>query len=183
MNTGQGTGGIRVIVNDRPGVDHRTCGQAAIATVLAHHRLGPFAGAGDAVTDGVAVDFVSRLHPPDLPFGLGTSAFRLAAALRSFGLGVERVHSGWFGSGVPAALGSLRAHVALGHPVPVCLDDGRLGGGGGSAHWAVVLAFDGSAIRLGNCRVAALDLPAFLDVWHCRHLPYSHNHCAVLAWR
>ena len=31
----------RIVCNSRPGIDWNTCGQAAIATVLAHARLGP----------------------------------------------------------------------------------------------------------------------------------------------
>jgi hypothetical protein len=171
----------RIVVNSRPGLDALTCGQAAVATVLAHHRLGPFA-ANPSISDGGAIDFVLRTYPPDLPFALGTTAFRLADALRSFGLGVERVHSGWFGRATMAALGTVRTHAALGYPVPVCVDDGLLGGAPGSAHWAVLLACDGSSVRLGNCRHAAMSLHDFLRVWRCRALPWPHNHCALIAW-
>ena len=173
---------VRVVRNTRPGVDWNTCGQAAIATVLAYHRAGPFAGGGGAFEDGLAIDLVRLIFPPDLPFGLGTSAFRMAAALRTFGLAAERIHSGWFGHDIEFALGSVRDHVARGNPVPVCLDDGRIGGAGGAAHWAVVLAIEGDRVWVGNAGIAGpLDLDAFMSAWSCRMLPWPHNHAAVLA--
>ena len=175
---------LRVICNARPGMDRITCGQAAIATLLAFHRLGPFTSGPDALDDGGAIDFVRESFPPDLAFGLGTTAFRLAAALRAYGLTVERAHSGWFGSGADEALARLRAHAASGHPVPVCLDDGCLGGARASAHWAIVAGMDGERVSLGNCGLPEpLALDAFMAAWACRWLPYTHNHCAILTWR
>ena len=172
----------RVIRNARPGIDWNTCGQAAIATVLAHARLGPFVP-GAIVGDGEAIDWVRREFPADLPLGLGTSAGCIARALRAHGLGVERVHSGWFGGGAAAALERVITHVAQGYPVPVCLDDSRLGGPAGAAHWAIVIAFDGDCVRLGNAGLAEpIPLARFLELWRCRLLPYGHNHAAVLAW-
>jgi hypothetical protein len=172
----------RVVRNTRPGVDWNTCGQAAIATVLAHSRLGPFA-AGVPVTDGEAIDWVKREFPGDLPLGLGTTAFRLAAALRALGLGAERVHSGWFERDAARALERLVTHVRARHPVPVCIDIGRLGGPIGAGHWAVAVAFEDDRIWLGNAGLEApLSRERFVELWRCRWFPYGHNHAAVLAW-
>ena len=172
----------RVVCNTRPGIDWNTCGQAAVATLLAHARLGPFAPGRD-VTDGEAIDWVHREFPADLPLGLGTSGMRLAQALRAYGLGVERVHSGWFGRGTAAAAHRLAAHVREGHPVPVCIDAGMLGGARGSAHWAIVVAVENARVRLGNAGPTdSLALDRFLALWRCPLLPYGHNHAAILAW-
>src|SRR3989442_12731173 len=138
----------RVVCNTRPGVDWNTCGQAAIATVLAHARLGPFA-AGSPVSDAAAIDWVKCEFPGDLPLGLGTTAFRLAGALRTLGLAVERVHSGWFERDAARALERLEGHVRAGHPVPVCIDLGMLGGPIGAGHWARVVAFECDRVWLG----------------------------------
>jgi hypothetical protein len=168
--------------NSRPGVDWNTCGQAAIATVLAHARLGPFA-AGGSPADGDAIDWVKREFPGDLPFGLGTSAFRLAGALRSLGLAAERVHSGWFGHDTARALERVLTHAGAGHPVPVCIDLGRLGGPPGTGHWAIVVGLEGGLVWLENSGLDSPVTPArFLELWRCPLFPYGHNHAAVLAW-
>lgn len=172
----------RIVCNTRPGVDWNTCGQAAIATVLAHARLGPFA-AGAPVTDGEAIDWVRRQFPGDLPLGLGTTAFRLAGALRILGLAVERVHSGWFDHDAPRAWERLVTHVSAGQPVPVCIDLGMIGGQAGAGHWAIVVAFEDDRVWLGNAGLAApLPRERFAELWRCRLFPYGHNHAAVLAW-
>jgi hypothetical protein len=173
--------GVRIVRNSRPGRDWNTCGQAAVATLLAFHRLGPFAGGAD-LDDAAAIDRVSAAFPPDLPFGLGTSAFRMAAALRRFGLPVERLHSGWFGRGFERVLARVRARTACGDPVPVCVDDGMLGGAPGGAHWAVLTRLAGDEVWLGNAGpAAAIPLERFITAWRCRHLPYTHNHCALVV--
>jgi hypothetical protein len=174
--------GRRIVCNSRPGVDWNTCGQAAIATVLAHMHLGPFA-AGVDVPDGEAIDWVRHEFPADVPLGLGTSAHRLAAALRAHGLAVERVHSGWFALHAAHAMERLVAHVETGYPVPVCIDMARLGSSLGAAHWAIVTGIEGDRVRLGNVGFSEpLPRELFLDLWRCRWLPYGHNHAAVLAW-
>ena len=161
-------------------VDWNTCGQASIATVLAHFRRGPFATAG--IDDGAAIDFVRARFGPDVPFGLGTTAHRIAAALRAHGLGVEISHSGWFGTERDRALSRLLSHLTQGIPTPVCLDLGMLGGTAWSAHWAVALRFDRGIVELGNMGAdSLLGVDAFMAAWRCRHLPLGHNHCAVLA--
>ena len=171
----------RIVCSTRPGVDWNTCGQAAIATLLAHARRGPFAADAN-VSDAEAIDWVRRDFPADMPFGMGTSGMRIAHALRACGLGVERVHSGWFGRGSGAALERVAEHVREGHPVPVCIDIGLLGGTPGAAHWAVAMGFEGGGVRLGNTRLAErLPLERFLQLWRCRLLPYGHNHAAILA--
>jgi hypothetical protein len=170
-----------VVRNLRAGLDWNTCGQAAAATVLAFHAAGPFA-AGAAPDDGAAIDHVRSGFPPDLPFGLGTSPWRLAAALRAHGLDAEVMRAGPFGAGLARAWSRVREHAAGVGPVPVCLDDGLLGGAHGGVHWAVVLDADADGVRLGNAgRAGVLPLGRFLAAWRCRHLPWPFDACAVLA--
>jgi hypothetical protein len=170
----------RVFHNARPQRDHNTCGQAAAATVLAHFHAGPFA-ATELLEDGAAIDRVCKDFPPDVPLGLGTSAHRIAAALRHFGLRTEIVHSGPFGRGVARAIERLTDHVALGIPVPVCVDDGALENRPWSAHWAVALHIEDACVVLGNVNSPVIPLDRFLTAWRCRHLPWPHHHCAILA--
>ncbi len=172
----------RVIHNARPEVDHNTCGQAAAASVLFHFKAGPFATA-EHLTDGDAIDQVRADFPPDVPLGLGTSAHRIAAALRHFGLRTEVSHSGPFARGVARAMERLTEHLALGIPVPVCVDDGALGHRAWSAHWAIALRIEDARVVLGNAATAVIPLDHFLNAWRCRHLPWPHHHCAVLAHR
>ncbi len=172
----------RVIHNARPEVDHNTCGQAAAASVLAHFQAGPFA-AGARLDDGDAIDRVREDFPPDVPLGLGTSAHRIAAALRHFGLRAEVIHSGPFARGVARAVDRLTEHLALGIPGPVCVDDGALGNRAWSAHWAIALRIEDARVVLGNANAAVIPLDQFLTAWRCRHLPWPHHHCAVLAHR
>ncbi len=162
----------RAFVN-RAGRHAHACGQAAVASVLAQWRIGPFAHAWARASDGAAIDTVCATHAPDLPFGLGTSAWRVCAALRAHGL-AECVH----GARAEAAM---RAHLATGAWSPVLLDDGLLGGRPFSAHWAVALAAGDDGVRLGNCRLPHLAWPAFRRAWGCRTLPPPHRRCAVLV--
>jgi len=170
----------RVVRNGRRS-DWNTCGQAAIASLLAHFHAGPFAG-GASPDDGAAIDRVAAEFGPDLPWGLGTSVWRIAAALRRHDLDCDVVHTGWFGHGLRRALDRVTVHAARGIPVPVCLDDGRLGGRPWAAHWAIVLRVSEAHVTLGNAGRAELPLDRFLAAWRCRHLPPPYHHCAVLAF-
>ncbi len=170
---------VRVIANRRDR-DWNTCGQAAVATLLARFGAGPFTS-GAAPDDGAAIDAVSARFGPDVPFGLGTSAGRIAAALRAHGLHAEIVHSGPFGAHPERALERVRQHVSLGIPVPACVDQGLLGGPAWSAHWALVLGFEADEVVLGNTRPGRLALARFMAAWRCRQLPPPYHHCAVLA--
>jgi len=150
------------------------CGQAAAASVLAQWRRGPFAHDWARASDTAAIDTLYTTHAPDMPFGLGTTVWRLVAALRTHGLDAECVH----GEGAEAVL---RARLAHGAWTPVLLDDGRLGGRPFAAHWAMAVGGDDSGVRLGNCRVARLDWPHFRTAWACWFLPAPHRRCAVVA--
>lgn len=170
---------FRVIRNTRPGLDWNTCAQAAVATVLAHFRAGPFSeGVPD---DATAVDRIRATHPPDVPFAMGTSAGRVAEALASHGLHVERVHSGFVGWDFPLAWDRLSRHVADGHPAIVCVDEGLLGGLPWSAHWSVVTAVDIHGAVLADRVAEPVPIERFLSAWQCRVLPFGHNHAAILA--
>lgn len=175
---------IRVFRNTRPGIDARTCAQAAIATVLAHHGAGPFTHGAAGWNDADAIDVVREAFPPDMPLGLGTSAHRVREALRAHGLAAEWLHSGWQGGRLADALGRLVDHVRSGRPAPVLLDDGLIGGRPWAAHWAVAVGIHEGRVWLGNAgRIRALPLGSFLRAWRCRQLPWSHNHATVLATR
>ncbi len=173
-----GPASVRVVEN-RAARHWNACGQAAAATVLAHFRLGPFAS-GTIGDDAAAVDAMAATHPPDMPFGLGTTAWRLARALRDAGLGVRRLGSGPFGRHGERALDALAPVLAAGHPVPVLLDDGLLGGRPWSAHWAILLGADATHVRLGNARRERLPRAEFLRAWRCRQFPFTHHHVALV---
>jgi hypothetical protein len=156
------------------------CGQAAAASVLARFRRGAWAAA--APPDATAeLDRLLAGFPPDVPFGLGTTAFRIAAALRANGVAAEVAHGGLGARAAPQVFERARSALASGGVVPVCVDDGWLGGMPWSAHWAVLLGIDEDGVRLGNCRVERLGFADFLRAWSCPQLPWTHNACAVLA--
>ncbi len=173
----------RVVRNTRASLDRDTCGQAAVATVLATLGVGPFAG-DPPLGDAEAIDLVRAAYPPDLPFGLGTSAGRIAAALRGHGVPARVIHAGMFGIGAAAAWDQVRARVQDGVPVPVCVDDGRIGGIPWGAHWAIVIGATAERVRLGNAAPhGELPLARFVAAWRCRQLPWPYDCCAVLAGR
>lgn len=156
------------------------CGLAAVASVLARLRVG--AWAAETTPDVTSqLDHLIARFPPDVPLGLGTTSFRIAAALRAHGVDAEIAHGGFAARHASVVLERARTVIAGGGIVPVCLDDGWLGGPPFSAHWAVLLAVDDWGVRLGNCRAGQLALPEFIRAWSCPQLPYTHNACAVLA--
>ncbi len=143
-----------------------TCGQAAVACFVA-----------SATEASITADF-----PPDVPFGLGTSAPRILTALRAHGVAATWVHGGWFGRGATRARARLAAHLATGHPAIVCLDAGKLGGTPFSAHWAVATGLSESGPVLANLgKAGAIKWPEFMASWRCPHLPWRYNHCALLV--
>ena len=150
------------------------CGQAAVASVLAQWRIGPFAHAWARASDAAAIDTVVSTHAPDMPFGLGTTAWRMLSAIRAYGLDVECVHG-------RDAEPLLRAHLATGAWAPVLLDDGLLGGRAFSAHWAVATETGDEGVTLGNCRWSQLDWGRFRRSWTCRFLPPPHRCCGILT--
>jgi hypothetical protein len=171
----------RVVLNARASRDWNTCGLAAAATVLAFHAAGPF-DHGARPSDAEAIDRVGERFPPDLPFGLGTSPWRIAAALRAHGLRAEVIHAGPFGLGLARTWDRVLAHARDASPVPVCLDGGLIGGTPWSAHWAVLLGIEAGLVRLGNAGAArTLSRERFMAAWRCRHLPWPCGGCAVLA--
>lgn len=135
------------------------------------------AGFGRALT----LDEVVRRFPPDVPFRLGTSVFRLEAALRAFGVDAERVHSGWLGRRGDRTWERLAAHLARGGRAIVCVDAGRLGGMPWAAHWAVARGLDASGVHLQHWSEAPVPVAAFRHAWACRHLPWPHHHLALLV--
>jgi len=179
MSTTLESGRPRVFRNVRDELDGNTCGQAAIATLLAHFDVPPFTD--PAVDDAKAIDLVRDSFGPDAPLGFGTTAFRVAAALRHYGLKAEIAHSGLFATDPSGACERLREQLQRGIPVPVCVDEGLLGGAPWFAHWAVALRLEEARVVLGNADVESVELDRFLAAWRCRHLPWPHHHCAILA--
>lgn len=159
-----------------------TCAQSAAAALMAPYAVGPFAG-GAQPSEAEAIAHLVRTHPPDMPLGLGTTAFRLAQLLRDHGFHVRHAHGGLFGLHESRALAALRAHTAEGWPVPVCVDDGLLGGRAFEAHWALVRHVDDTHVELSHARHTRLPLAIFRRAWACRALPYTHNSCALLVER
>ncbi len=162
--------------------DWNRCAQAAVAALLEPHGLGPYAHGAHPSPDA-AISELMRTNPPDMPLGFGTTAFGLARMLRDHGFTVRLVHSSWLGRRREATLAQVTRHAAAGWPVPVCLDDGLLGGRAFEAHWALVHDVQPDHVTLSLARSKQLPLEQFLEAWNCRHLPYTHNHCAVLAER
>src|SRR5437773_5360668 len=117
-----------------PRNDRNTCGQIAVAIVLA--RMGNAAdgsgpiepGATEGAAEAVAIERIRRAFPPDIPLGFGTSAPRLIAALRAHDVEAAWVHGGWFGARAARSRQALVAHLASGRLAIVCLDHGLLGG-------------------------------------------------------
>jgi hypothetical protein len=146
-----------------------TCAQAAVATVAS----GP---------DGTPTfATVLRGFPPDVPFRLGTSAFRVMASLRAYGVPFTRIHSGWLGRGAARCWERLATHLDGGGRAIVCVDTGRLGGMRWAAHWAVAWRLDASGVHLRHWSDAAVPVAAFRRAWACRHLPWPHHHLTFLV--
>ena len=125
---------------------------------------------------------IVRDFPPDIPFGLGTSAPRIMAALEYHGLEVSWINSGAFGWATARARARLTAHLAAGRPAIVCVDTGRIGGPAFGAHWAIAAGISGDALRLVNVsQPNPVQWLAFLASWRCPHLPLGYNHCALLV--
>ena len=176
--------GTRVspFVPDASERDWNTCAQATAAALLEPFGLGPYA-AGAKPAPRVAIATLTRTHPPDMPLGFGTTAFGLLRLLRDHGFVARLVHSSLLGRRREATLAQVAGHTAAGWPVPVCLDDGMLGGRAFEAHWALVHEVHPDHVSMSLARSRQLPLEHFLEAWNCRHLPYTHNHCAVLAER
>jgi hypothetical protein len=124
---------------------------------------------------------VLERFPPDVPLGLGTSAFRVAAALRGFGIPFTRVHSGWLGGGAARCWERLAHHLEGGGTAIVCVDTGLLGGQPWAAHWAVAWRLDAPGIHVHHWCDGVLPVSAFRRAWACRHLPWPHHHLAFLV--
>ena len=165
--------------------DWNTCAQSAVVDTLLALRVLPPAAPDKSSEAGWRQTLLARVlerFPPDAPLGMGTSAFRLRAALRAYGVGARLVHAGLFARHRNQALDEVLAHVATGLPALVCLDDGLLGGTAWAAHWTRLESLDGSRARLADgARVREVPRARFLAAWRCRQLPWPHTCCAILA--
>lgn len=115
------------------------CGQAAAATMLAHHRLGPVAGHGSET-----MSELERSFPPDILGGwFGSSRRRVVSLCKAHGLPLCDVRGE---AELRRTLADRRpAIVMLGVP-GARLGPWRLPGG----HWMVAYAFDDRHIHLTN---------------------------------
>jgi hypothetical protein len=157
----------------------------------AHAPFEPVSAAPDAtrvavrppVPNDALVDEIVRRFPPDVPLRLGTSLFRVEAALRAFGVPFTRRHSGWLGRGGARCWEALAAHLSRGGRAIVCVDTGLLGGAPWAAHWAVAWRLDPAGIHLQHWSDTPVPAAEFRRAWACRHLPWPHHHAALLiAW-
>jgi hypothetical protein len=173
------------------------CGQLAVAIALERLAagLGPGHGAAAAAlgahdttmreptaeSRAALAEAIAHTHPPDVPFGGGTSAFRVRAALEDRGVPAHIVHSGWFGIAASQAWEHVARAASHGLPAIVCVDAGALGGTAWHTHWCVVTGISNGVVEIEN-PVAGPRVPvgAFRDAWACRHLPWPHHHCAVI---
>ena len=171
--------------------DWNRCGQAAVASLLDYHALGPFGDeepAGRSVRGrrqweaGEVIDLITESFPPDHFFGLfGTTAARIVAALRGYGLEAYAARSRGDAEG-RNTWSAVKRSVAEGLPVIVLLDVGKLGGRSFSAHWAVVYRVEDSLVHLANCRRApVIPEDRFLRAFRCRLMLDGFDCCAVFA--
>ncbi|MEV0385560.1 hypothetical protein [Nonomuraea sp. NPDC050643] len=176
--------------NNRP-QDWNTCGQAAIATVLDFHGRDPFGLPRPRLgvdgkqhwDDGEIIDALQNAgYRPDVVFGLGSTGGLIRDALLANGLSAGVGWSGAFSGGWQDQWRTLQAYVALGRPVPVCVDLGVFGGSYFTAHWAVAYRIENDTVHLANCPWAPqVPVARFLQAWHCWFLPIGFNHCGVYA--
>jgi len=177
--------------------DRNQCGQFAVAIALERlaRGLGPGHGAAAAALGAGGAGLrepsaesraalaaeIAGTHPPDVPFGFGTSAFRIRAALEDRGVPAHIAHSGWFGIAASQAWEHVARAASHGLPAIVCVDEGALGGAAWHAHWCVVTGIAGGMVELENpVADARVPVDAFRSAWACRHLPWPHHHCAVI---
>ena len=178
--------------SSRPRVDWNRCGQAAVATLLDHHRLDPY-GLEKPIydekdgrhhwADGEIIDRICEEFPPNHLFGLlGTTPRQLAKALRSAGLETRWAASTDEGEGRQKIWEETKRSVRAGLPVIVIVDMGKLGGRPLAAHWGVVYRIEDSTVYLANIKnITMVPEARFLHAFRCWFMPPRFNHCAVFT--
>jgi hypothetical protein len=170
------------------------CGQLAVAIALELiaeraagvpadpvNAPGVRAGADETARLEAMAEGIARTHPPDVPLGFGTSAFRVRAALEDRGIPAHIVHSGAFGRPVRQVWDLVRRTALSRMPVIVCLDAGRLGGRRWHGHWCVVTGVGDDLVEIANpVGKPHVRFERFHAAWACRYLPWPHHHCAVI---
>ena len=162
-----------------------------MASLLDYHAAGPFEREGpvrDIAHDrrymdtGEVLDLITKSFPPDHFFGLfGTTAARIVAALRSYGLEAYATRSRSAAKG-GSIWSAIEKSVAEGLPVVVLLDMGKLGGRPFSAHWAVVYRVEDSLVSLANCRrTPVVPEDRFLRAFRCRLMLDGFCYCAIFV--
>ena len=180
------------ISNYRPDVDWNTCGQAAIATITDYWGRNPYnlpRTKRDPINylyywdDGQAIDAViNGGFGPDVPYGFGTTGFRIREALASYRLDAFVGFSGSYGQGWQVQWQGLQDYLAGNHPVPVMIDLGAISDAWWTVHWAIAYKIADDRVYLGNCPWNPAPATAdFLRAWACWFLPPTFNHCGVYA--
>lgn len=119
--------------NFAPGVDSsRSCGQAAVATMLTYYGKMPQDDSGGTVTQ------VWNSYPPNVP-GDGTNWDQVQNAMVGYGM------STYWGTG----LAEMKTWLKTGQPVILMVDVGAVGPKWG-AHWIVAYAYDSGGIYVTN---------------------------------
>ncbi len=179
---------IHAYENCRPSKDWNTCGQAAIGTMLDYFGLNPYGlecvpqgKSGCHWSNGEIIDaLINDDCGPDNPFGLGTSVFGVAKALKKHGLDATASYSGFLLAGWEQLWEQLKSYLAARVPVPVIIDLGVIGGPQFTIHWAIAYRWEGGQVFLGNCGYRpVVPEDQFLRAWACGFLPYTFNHCGV----
>jgi hypothetical protein len=178
--------------NCRQGVDWNTCGQAAIATITDYWGLDPYGLPRTALDpnnnlyywdDGQAIDtIIAGGYGSDVPYGFGTTGFRVSEALASYGLNASVGFSGPYGQGWEGLWQTLQDYLAGNRPVPVMIDLGAISDSWWTVHWAIAYKIADDRVYLGNCPWNPSPATAdFLWAWRCWYLPPTFNFCAVYA--
>jgi len=147
------------------------CGQAAVATLVRHYGVGPYAG----VDDDCLVARIWNDHKPDTPWQkLGSTPGHVRNICRFAGFEAD-----WYSSNDRErehAFRALATVVEAGYPVIVLVDMGKLGGSMGQHHYAVWYGFDDDHVHVTNLfdgypgvhnGEQCIDNHTFLEAWHC----------------
>jgi hypothetical protein len=173
-------------------VDWNRCGQAAVATLLDHHRVDPY-GLRKPIydekdgrhhwADGQIIDRICEQFPPNHLYGLfGTTPGQLVKALRFAGLEASWAASTDEGEARQKVWERIKRSVEASLPVIVIMDMGKLGGRPLAAHWGVVYRIEDSNVHLANTkRVTMVPEMRFLRALRCWFMPPRFHHCAVFA--
>lgn len=162
------------------------CGQAAIATMVAHWNLPVHTHIARTERDprndrmyprnDPFVDAVWRDYPTDAGVNWWTWKEQIAHGLRGYGMkNVGIGHSAALGNG-QEEWNHVTNWLKTGFPVVVLVDFGPLTGHHYSLHWTILHHYDGSHVHLTNMGgLEKLEWGRFMGSWWCRGVPYENN--------